>query len=406
MRFWAYPALLLVGIALVSGEEPSRNKIPVHGEENPRFARFDELLTGFLEKFDHPGVSIAVGKEGKLLFARAYGYADREAKLPLKTDSLFRISSVTKPLTAVAILQLVERGKLDLESSVMEVLELLPPRRGFDERWKKITIRHLLQHRAGWDTKISKDPMFDPSAVVREMGGLYPPSQTTIIRYMLRQSLDHDPGERFAYSNFGYCLLGRVIEKVTRQSYESQVKKAVLAPLEISRMRLGRTLWLQQATGEVRYHSDNKVGAVMGPQLGRQVLAPYGGFCLETMDSHSGWIASATDLLRFTQAFDDPKRCKLLKAETIETMLARPREEEAKKPSYYALGWSVRPFPGGKRSYWHDGALDGSGAMIVHRADGISFAVLINSREKVAGHEPIAVLELLMHQACQHAFSQ
>ena len=239
------------------------------------------------------------------------------------------------------------------------------------------------------------DPMFASLEVVREAGGPHPAMPPAIIRHMLRQPLDFDPGERFAYCNFDYCLLGRVVEKLGKQGYEAHVKKHVLAPMGIKNMRLGRTL--VRAPNEVRYYSTFKATAVMGPHFGKPVFAPYGGFCLEAMDAHAGWIASAPDLLRFALAFADPKACKVLKPATIEEMFARPKGADEKKPTWYAKGWSVQMIDG-RRVYYHDGAMEGSASMIVVRPDGIAFSLLLNSRDKVGGKEPIEVLNLPLHR--------
>ncbi|MFO0876429.1 MAG: serine hydrolase domain-containing protein [Gemmataceae bacterium] len=405
MRRLAVFLLLASLVGLAWTDEESRAKIPITGEADPKFARFDELLTTFLDKYNYPGgVSLAVGKDGQQLYTRGYGYADRETKQPVKTDSLFRLSSLSKPITAVAILQLVEKGRLNLDDRILTVLGLVPPTRGFDERWRKITIRHLLEHRAGWDPKKSDDPMFLSPVIVKELGGTHPAMPATIIRYMLRQPLDFEPGSKFVYCNFGYCLLGRVIEKVSRQTYEAYVKKNIIAPLGLKSMRQGRTLYSLRAPNEVRYHSSRRVPAVLGASLGRQIPAPYGGFCIEAMDSHAGWLATASDILRFLHAFEDPEKCPLLKPKTIERMFARPEGEDPKSESYYALGWSVQPFPGGKRAFWHDGSLEGSSSMIMHRPDEISFAILLNSSETIDKKPPIAVLTVPMQLACNYVF--
>jgi N-acyl-D-amino-acid deacylase len=118
-------------------------------------------------------------------------------------------------------------------------LQLLEGRGGrFDPRWKKVTIEHLLQHRGGWNCDKSFDPMFRSPTIVEELDVPPPAKPWDIIRYMLRQPLDFEPGARDAYSNFDYCLLGRVIEKISGQTYEDYVRKEVLAPLGIQSMRL------------------------------------------------------------------------------------------------------------------------------------------------------------------------
>src|SRR5207302_1075124 len=127
----------------------------------------------------------------------------------------------------------------------------------FDERWKDVTISHLLHHRGGWDRDKSFDPMFHSGPIVRELKIDPPAGADAVVRYMLRRPLDFTPGARYVYCNFGYCLLGRVIEKVTGERYEDYVKKEVLAPLGIGRMRQGRTLLKDRAPDEVKYYADD-----------------------------------------------------------------------------------------------------------------------------------------------------
>src|SRR6202044_1462244 len=134
-----------------------------------------------------------------------------------------------------------------------------------------------------------------------------------IIRYMLRQPLQFEPGTKSVYSNFGYCLLGRVIEKASGLGYEEYIRKEVLAPLGIQRMHIGHSLLKDRRPDEVHYYAGKKqFPAVVGPDLGMPVPAPYGSWNHEALDSHGGWIASAGDLVRFAAAFNEPAKCKIL----------------------------------------------------------------------------------------------
>src|SRR5262249_3504 len=163
-------------------------------------------------------------------YARGYGYADQATKEPVQPNSLFRIASISKPLTAAAVLQLVERGRLRLEDPIFDVLQLKEPKGNgvpFDERCRQMTILHLLQRRGGGTRKNSFVPMSRSAAIVKQLHVQPPAKPQDIIRYMLRHPLEFDPGIKYAYSNFGYCLLGRVIEKVSGQSYEQYVRKEV-----------------------------------------------------------------------------------------------------------------------------------------------------------------------------------
>ena len=360
------------------------------GSDSP-FASFDREIEQFMQARKIPGGALAVVKDRRLVFTRGYGLGNREQREMARATSLFRIASISKPITAVAVLKRVEQGTLDLDARVWECLDLrslIPDGKQTDERWRQITIRHLLQHTGGWDRDKSFDPMFRSRMIAKELGIASPPGPRNMIRYMLGQPLDFDPGARYAYSNFGYCLLGRVIEKVTGLDYEKSVQQSVLAPLGIRRMRIGRSLAEHQVKDEVRYYlpDEEMAGSVFDTTQGK-VPWPYGGFCLESMDAHGGWIASAVDLARLAAAFHDPARCPLLKQATLQSMYAPPYPPVSRngdgslKEFYYGCGWLVRPVgKGGHANYWHTGSLPGACTLLVRRHDGLSWVVLFNQR--------------------------
>jgi N-acyl-D-amino-acid deacylase len=178
-------------------------------------------------------------------------------------------------------MQLVEQGKLRLSDHPFQMLALEPHLangESVDPRLRQITILELLQHTGGFDRDKSFDPMFRPIIIARALGANPPAMQPAIIRYMMGRPLDFDPGTCEAYSNFGYCVLGRVIEQISREPYEQYVREHVLVPLGIRGMRLGRTLAEHRAPGEVTYYDQKgRTGAsVFPPNLGRQVRLPYG----------------------------------------------------------------------------------------------------------------------------------
>jgi len=124
-----------------------------------------------------------------------------------------------------------------------------------DPRLFEISIRHLLYHAGGWDAGRGSDPTGRFREAAATLKVPLPASAETIIRYMIGRPLDFDPGTQHAYSNFGYCLLGRVIEKVSGRSYEDYVKEHLIKPIAITNMRIGRTLREQRFPGEVCYYS-------------------------------------------------------------------------------------------------------------------------------------------------------
>jgi N-acyl-D-amino-acid deacylase len=401
--------LLALGVWLAAAPAGMAEVIAT-GPVHPALAPFDRLMTGFLEKHQLPGAALAVAKDGRLVYSRGFGWADRVRREPVYPRSLFRIASVSKPVTAVAVLRLVEQGKLRLNDRVFDVLQLRPPRgkAHFDERWKQVTVLHLLQHTGGWDRDHSFDPMFASPDIVAELKVPPPARPDDVIHYMLRRPLDFEPGSKHVYSNFGYCLLGRVVEKVSGQGYEDYVRNEVLIPLGARQMRLGKTLLSERAKGEVIYHVGEKAmaPAIMGPDLGKRVPWPYGAWCLESMDAHGGWIASAEDLVRFASAFDDPATCKVLGAKSIRTMFAPPagllghQKNGKPKEVYYACGWEVRQVEDhGKANTWHAGLLDGTSTILVRRWDGLTWAVLFNASKAARGGRPAGLIDGLVHEA-------
>jgi len=404
---------LFMALPVVDAEALVENEAdapPITGKEDPKLASFDRMMTAFVKRHKVPGVTLAVAKDGRLVYARGFGFADVQRRQPAEAHSLMRIASVSKPITAVGILLLVQQGKLKLTDHVWDVLRPFEmphyPRAKLDPRWQKITILELLQHTGGWDRDTSFDPMFRPLVIARALEVPPPPKARDVLCYMMGQPLDFEPGERYAYSNFGYCVLGRVIETLSGQTYEHFVQRQILAPLGIQDMRIGKSPASQRAPGEVTYYAakNRKSVAVVGPEKGQRVPTPYGAWDLESLDSHGGWLASAPDLVRFGSALDRPGRPGVLTSQSLKTLFARPTgragftENGKPRASYYACGWRVRPVSGGKVNTWHAGLLDGTESLLARRWDGLTWAVLFNTGGP--GQASLAsAIDPLIHQA-------
>jgi CubicO group peptidase (beta-lactamase class C family) len=339
----------------------------------PELSVLDETMREFMASRNISAGSLAVTYRGRLVFARAYTWSSPDVP-PTEPDSLFRIASISKPITAAAIMRLVQEQKLSLDDRVFDILPCSPPEgQTADPNLHKVTIRHLLQHLGGWDRGIAFDPMFIDKRVSKALDHPLPISQADIITYMNAQPLQHAPGTKYAYSNYGYCLLGRVIEKKTGTTYEDYVKQTVLSPLGIKSMQTGGSNRDDRVPGEVTYDSKSA----------------YGSFNLKNMDSHGGWLASAPELVKFATAFDDPNTCPILSPASIETMFALPENipSDQYKPGdrYYACGWSVRDYGKGSRNTWHGGSLPGTHTFMARWRDGIDCVVLFNERTSDSG---------------------
>lgn len=345
-------------------------------QDPPALKSFDEAMEAQLRQRQSGG-ALAVVKDGRLVYAKGYGLGDVVNQAPVEPTSLFRIASLSKPITAVAILKLAQDGKVDLDAKAFSYLDLKPGSAEAkpEPKLAEITVRHLLQHTGGWNREKSGDPMFKAAVISAELGVPSPPNATSIIRYMLTQPLDFDPGTRFAYSNFGYCVLGRILEQVTGEAYETYVKKNVLAPMGITRMALGRSLRENREKDEVTYYAPKPLKPVFDTIKERDVPAPYGSFNLEAMDAHGGWLASAVDLARFAASLD-----KVLDEKSLGIMFARPAIA-GKAPAFYGCGWMIRPVgDGGKMNTWHTGGLPGTSTLMVRRHDGLAWIALFNER--------------------------
>jgi CubicO group peptidase (beta-lactamase class C family) len=378
-RRWRAGLLLLAGLLSIQAKaEPT-------GRALPGLDAFDAEMETLLERWKIPGGSLAVAIHGRIVLSRGYGLADIEKQRPVQPTTLFRLGSLAKPLTAMAVLKLVEDGRLGLEDELLPVLGEIGPRPPAisDPRVHRITIRQLLHHTAGFDRGVAGDAVFMPQAgeaAARQKAAL-PPSCETILRDSLERKLEFDPGTRYAYSNLGYCILGRVIERRSGMIYEEFVRQNILAPAGANGMRLAQTF--MAAEGEASYYDypgAPLVDAMPGVGPSPKVTAPYGGFAMEKMDSYGGWIGSSIDYLRFMTAIDGQRGQPLLTSDSLREVFSPPPNLEAKQP-HYGLGFLVRRVSGGI-NWWHSGSHAGTKTLAVRTAAGHAWVAIFNMRPK------------------------
>lgn len=347
------------------------------GNHVPELVNFDTEMLNLMDQYDVPGGQLAITLQGRLVYNRGFGYADSTTHTPVQPDHIFRLASVSKPVTAVTIMYMVEQGWLNLDDTVFGDAGILNDtiyQNILDSRVYDITIRNLLTHSGGWNRDISGDPMFDSYDIASAMGVTPPASAVTAIQYVLsHQSLDFTPGTQYQYSNLGFCILGRVIEKVTGQNYEDYVRNIILAPLGIDDMHVGFNLPENKLPKEVNYY--DYPGSSLGYSVydnTTRVPWPYGGYNIEAMDAHGGWVASAKDLCKLMTAIDGfSSKPDMLSPSTINTMV-NPSSTNAN----YALGWAVNS----NNNWWHTGSLPGTITEIVRSSYQLNWAILLNTR--------------------------
>lgn len=337
------------------------------------FADAAKTINLFMRKWSIAGASVAISKDGELVYASGFGYADTAAHEMVQPYHKFRIASISKLVTAVAIMKLNEEGKLSVNDRVFGPDAILndpyfsSPK---DKRAYGITVAHLLSHEGGWSQRWG-DQMFMPLIVAEKMGVKPPADTRTIIRFALDKRLHFTPGTGKAYSNLGYSILGLVIEKASGTSYEDYCKKAVLEPLGIFDMTLARNLPDKKAPYEVTYYEPADVllkQSIYG--TGELVEPAYGGNDIEALGGAGAWLATAPDLLRLMLAVDGLPSCKdILSQESIRFMTDN---ESGAAP----VGWKTTTYNG---TWWRTGSFPGSAGMIKRQSDGFGWVVLLNS---------------------------
>jgi CubicO group peptidase (beta-lactamase class C family) len=342
---------------------------------------FDNQMKTFMQARGISAGQLAVTYQGRLVLARGYTYSD-DSSLTVQPTSLFRVASLSKSITAAAITRLVQDGKLSLSTPVTSLLDFTPPAgQTADSRLSSVTVKRLLQHLGGWDSSVSGDPNFKDRTIANALGVPLELQHADVIKYMAGQKLEFDPGSHYAYSNYGYLLAGRIIEKITGLSYASYVQQKLLSPLGITRMSLGWSI--AKHTNEMPYESQY-TGITVLDDSGATVRSPYGTFSMRIQDANGGWIASAPDLVRWARLFDASSS--VLNSTSLASTWARPETGLNSDGSYYGLGWSVRPTSGGTgRNTWHTGSLPGTFTLLVRTYSGLSWAVLFNRRDDASG---------------------
>lgn len=394
--------------------------LPVLGDLGRDIAPVNELMAEVLTRNNLPGATVAISVKGRLVYERGFGYCDVDTSKPMKPDTVMRIASVSKPLTAVAILLLIQDGKLSLDDPVLPLLEKHEQKFdaqtaiSADARWAQITVRHLLNHSGGFDRDKSRDTMFQIVEITRELDLKEPAGITDIVRYQMQRPLDFDPGQKFVYSNVGYCLLGRIIESVSGVPYATFVEQRILAPAGMKQTRPGRTLRSELAPDEAHYFRQKRkryplVFDVVRDRLEGKielVEASYGLWDVTVMDAHGGWTSTAADLLRFIAALEKQEGA-LLTPPMLALMKEPPvLREKSDEPVWYGAGWSVRDLGDGRFNYWHTGLLDGTSTELVHRWDDISWCVLFNCDRNPDDKRSSELIDSAMHQAIGRAIAE
>ena len=359
------------------GSIPLSHKLSNSLNTSGEMSVFDSVMNDFLTRNEIVGASVAIAKEGRLVYSKGFGLSDRELNDSVGPENLFRIASVSKLITAVAIMKLVEDDKLSINQKVFGPDGILNDSiylRYEDKRYEDVTVHHLLNHTAGWNGK-KGDPVFNSLYVARLMNVDPPATMPVIIEYALSKKLDYDPGKVYSYSNLGYCILGEIIKRVTGMGYEEYVQFAILHPLGIYDMHIGKSFFDERYQNEVKYYDLSGDMLVWSYDGSHDLVPPeYGGNNMELLGAAGGWIASAPELAKLMVAIDGfDSRPDILSKKTIEYMTNVKRHTEK------LIGWRGGD---GYGTWWRTGTLTGTTALIMRHRNEINWVVLLNTTTK------------------------
>lgn len=309
-------------------------------------AKCDKMLA---EQFggDGPGAVALIARKGQIVYEKAFGMANLELQVPMQVDQVFRIGSVTKQFTAVAILQLLEQGKLSLQD---EITKFIPD---YPTQGNNITIEHLLAHTSGIRNFASM-----PDTARR---GTVDFSPREMIDYFKNEPMRFAPGTKWEYSNSGYFLLGYIIEVVTGETYAEYLEKHIFEPLGMTNSLYANDIKLVE--NRAYGYSQSKRGFQNAPYL--SMTQPYAAGAIQS---------TVNDLLKWNTAIHSHK---LITKESLDRALTRGTLTDGKKTNY-GYGWRmgyIQESP----SLWHGGMINGYITMAMHLPqEDVFVAVLSN----------------------------
>jgi len=344
MRFrnrpWWLPALLAPLLAMVLLPSAAQAQTV-----ESRIAQTDRAMRAFMTAFRVPGAQLAVVKDGRIVFSRAYGMVNVALNVPATTQSVFTLASITKAFTGLAAMQAVQAGRLDLSAPVSRYLEGLP------EAWRGVTIRQLLSHMSGLPD-INRAPTVDTDAAAAW-------------RWTLAQPVLFAPGERFHYCQTNYTLIQRVLNRLYGRSEDAMVAEAQLAAAGMTRSRYGDSRDLIVGKGP-DYQFTRSTPDAAG------ILEQRYPVSLPIHRASNGLVSTAEDMANWIIALEQGR---LLGAGPIATMWT-PVAFSNGTIGQWGMGWTILPRGNGHRAVGMTGGA--RSAFFIYPEDRVAVVILTN----------------------------
>ena len=356
----------------VSAPTPLNHLLENSMSDLPETEKFDAAIRRFMRYWDIKGASFALMKNDSLIYAKGYGYSNIQDSIECEVKNVFRVASVSKLITAVAIMRLCETGKLTPQDQVFGEEGILCDSLFLNYRDKNIiniTVDHLLRHTSGLRNPHG-DAAFNMDLVAKYMGKELPLTMDDMVEYATTIRLRAKPGGWFNYSNLGYIILSKIVEKASGMPYETYVKDSVLAPIGCYDMHLAHNFTDEFLENEVQYYEVKEAGPVPAYDgSDTLVMKSRGGNDVHGLYGAGGWVASPVELLKLVASIDNcPVKKEFLSQESIDFMTTPSKKE---KPAGWASVTSTE--------WIRTGSMAGTSALIKAQKDGYTWVFISNS---------------------------
>ena len=341
----------------------------------PELHAMDSIMQRYLKRWEIHGAQLAISRHDSLLYARGFGYADKDRKIPMEPSYIMRMASVSKLITATGIMKLRDMGKIRLSDKVFGPKGILNDTFYVnsirDKRYFDITVEQLLRHKAGF-TNYAGDAIFSTRYIMQQNHLTTPPDHRTLLRIVLRRHLGYTPGTAQRYCNIGYTLLSLIIEKRTGMSYENFMQRHVLNPAGCYDFHIaGNYLKDRRKNETVYYMHSSSVPVPEFNNSGRMVVRCYGENDITTALGAGAWVASAAELCRLVASIDGDRTVPdVISPQAVKLMTQEMPDHQ------FSLGWNFTPR---NRPWIRTGSLVGTSALVLRYPDGECWVFITNT---------------------------
>lgn len=341
----------------------------------PELHAMDSIMQRYLKRWEIHGAQLAISRHDSLLYARGFGYADKDRKIPMEPSYIMRMASVSKLVTATGIMKLRDMGKIRLSDKVFGPKGILNDTFYVnsirDKRYFDITVEQLLRHKAGF-TNYAGDAIFSTRYIMQQNHLTTPPDHRTLLRIVLRRHLGYTPGTAQRYCNIGYTLLSLIIEKRTGMSYENFMQRYVLNPAGCYDFHIaGNYLKDRRKNETVYYMHSSSVPVPEFNNSGRMVVRCYGENDITTALGAGAWVASAAELCRLVASIDGDRTVPdVISPQAVKLMTQEMPDHQ------FSLGWNFTPR---NRPWIRTGSLVGTSALVLRYPDGECWVFITNT---------------------------